>query len=193
MWGAEPQPARTRPKVGLVLAGGGALGLAHVGVIRWLEEHRIPVDYVTGTSMGGLVGGLYATGHDAKSMEEFVEAIDWPVALQVNTPFPDLSFRRKEDRREFPNALEFGLKNGFNLPSGLSAGHGVGLVLTTACTSSSTGNGSTVGPRRRHSSRCSGMSGGTTAGRTETGLPPFTLSGPLLLSALAPYQLLGDE
>jgi NTE family protein len=129
-WGAEPQPAQSRPKVGLVLAGGGALGLAHVGVIRWLEEHRIPVDYVTGTSMGGLVGGLYATGHDAKSMEEFVDAIDWPLALQVNTPFPDLAFRRKEDRREFPNALEFGLKDGFNLPSGLSPGHGVGLVLS---------------------------------------------------------------
>jgi len=56
---------RRRPKVGLVLAGGAALGLAHVGIIRWLEEHRIPVDYVAGTSMGGLVGGLYATGHDA--------------------------------------------------------------------------------------------------------------------------------
>ena len=55
------QSAQTgpRPKVGLVLEGGGALGLAHIGVIQWLEEHRIPVNYVAGTSMGGLVGGIY--------------------------------------------------------------------------------------------------------------------------------------
>ncbi len=121
-----------RPKIGLVLAGGAAVGLAHVGVIRWLEEHRIPVDYVAGTSMGGLVAGLYATGHDARQMADFVDAIDWPVALRVNTPFQDLSFRRKEDRRQFPTALEAGLKGGFKLPMGLSPGHGVGLVISRA-------------------------------------------------------------
>ena len=54
---------KDRPKLGLVLEGGGALGLAHIGVITWMEEHRIPVSYVAGTSMGGLVGGMYATGH----------------------------------------------------------------------------------------------------------------------------------
>ena len=57
----EPTPAsKRRPKIGLVLEGGGALGLAHIGVLRWLEEHHIPVAYVAGTSMGGLVGGFYA-------------------------------------------------------------------------------------------------------------------------------------
>jgi len=121
-----------RPKVGLVLAGGAAVGLAHVGVIRWLEEHRIPVDYVAGTSMGGLVAGLYATGYNAQQMAEFVDAIDWPDALRINTPFQDLSFRRKEDRRQFPSALEVGLKGGFKLPMGLSPGHGVGLVISRA-------------------------------------------------------------
>ena len=60
---SQSAPAPNRRKVGLVLEGGGALGLAHIGVIQWLEEHRIPVNYVAGTSMGGLVGGLYATGH----------------------------------------------------------------------------------------------------------------------------------
>jgi NTE family protein len=123
-------PAAKRPKVGLALAGGGAVGLAHVGVIRWLEEHRIPVDYVADTSMGGLVAGLYATGHDARQMAEFVDAIDWPEVLRINTPFQDLSFRRKEDRRQFPSALEAGLKGGFKLPMGLSPGHGVGLVIS---------------------------------------------------------------
>jgi len=102
---AYSQPDRKtarRPKVGLVLAGGAALGLAHVGIIRWLEEHHIPVDYVAGTSMGGLVAGLYATGHNARQMAEFVDAIDWPDTLRINAPFQDLSFRRKEDRRRFP-------------------------------------------------------------------------------------------
>ncbi|MDP3001379.1 MAG: patatin-like phospholipase family protein, partial [Bryobacterales bacterium] len=113
-----------------MLAGGSALGLAHVGVIRWLEEHRIPVDYVAGTSMGGLVASLYATGQDARQMTEFVDAIDWPELLRINTPFKDLSFRRKEDRRQFPTALELGLRGGFKLPMGLSPGHGVGLVIS---------------------------------------------------------------
>jgi NTE family protein len=119
-----------RPKVGLALAGGAAAGLAHVGVIRWLEEHRIPVDYVAGTSMGGLIGGLYATGHNARQMAEFVDAIDWPDTLRINAPFQALSFRRKQDRRQFPSALEVGLKGGFKLPMGFSPGHGVGLVIS---------------------------------------------------------------
>ena len=59
---AEDPSAAARPTVGLALEGGGALGLAHIGVIKWLQEHRIPVDYVGGTSMGGLVGGFYAIG-----------------------------------------------------------------------------------------------------------------------------------
>ncbi len=128
----QDRKAAKRPKVGLALAGGAAVGLAHIGVIRWLEEHRIPVDYVAGASMGGLVAGLYATGRDAREMAEFVDAVDWPAALRINTPFEDLSFRRKEDRRQFPNALEVGLKGGIQLPMGLSAGHGVGLVISRA-------------------------------------------------------------
>ena len=82
--------------------------------------------------MGGLVASLYATGQDARQMTEFVDAIDWPELLRINTPFKDLSFRRKEDRRQFPTALEFGLRGGFKLPMGLSPGHGVGLVISRA-------------------------------------------------------------
>src|ERR1700732_1199979 len=60
---AETKTApRPRPKIGVALEGGGALGLAHIGVLKWFEEHHIPVDYVAGTSMGGLVGGFYAAG-----------------------------------------------------------------------------------------------------------------------------------
>jgi predicted acylesterase/phospholipase RssA len=64
-----------RPTLGLVLEGGGALGLAHIGVIQWLEEHRIPVNYIAGTSMGGLVGGVYATGRSAEQVYDLVKEI----------------------------------------------------------------------------------------------------------------------
>ncbi len=118
-----------RPRVALVLEGGGALGFAHIGVIDWLEKHHIPVDYIAGTSMGGLVAGLYATGNDAAEIRGLTESLDWDVILAGQTPFSDLSFRRKEDRLAYPNRLEFGLRQGLELPTGLNSGAHVGAVL----------------------------------------------------------------
>jgi NTE family protein len=118
-----------RPKVGLVLEGGGALGLAHIGVIQWLEEHRIPVNYVAGTSMGGLVGGIYATGYTAAEVKELVETIHWDQVLQGQTPYKDLSFRRKQDAVEYPNHLEFGLRKGLQFPEGFNSGQDVVMIL----------------------------------------------------------------
>ena len=117
------------PHIGLVLEGGAALGLAHIGAIRWLEEHRIPVSYVAGTSMGGLVGGLYATGNRPDDMQKIIDGINWDVVMSGEIPFQDLSFRRKEDAIEFPNGLEFGIKNGIRFPEGFNSGHQVGLIL----------------------------------------------------------------
>src|ERR1700693_3083958 len=74
---AQETPPNHRKRVGLALGGGGALGLAHIGVLRFLEEHRIPVDDIAGTSMGGLLGGLYATGHDAADLEKIIRKTDW--------------------------------------------------------------------------------------------------------------------
>ncbi len=122
------QPA-SRPKVALVFEGGGALGFAHIGVIEWIEAHHIPVDYVAGTSMGGLVGGLYASGMSPQEIADFVGGINWHAVLSGQVPFPALSYRRKEDKLAFPNRLEFGLKHGFSLPSGLNSGSAVGLLL----------------------------------------------------------------
>src|SRR6201987_4237030 len=96
----EASPS-SEPKIGLVLEGGAALGLAHIGVIRWLEEHRIPVSYVAGTSMGGLVGGLYATGNSPAEIQTLVDGIDWDIVLRGEVPYGDLSFRRKEDAEDF--------------------------------------------------------------------------------------------
>jgi len=117
------------PKIGLVLEGGAALGLAHIGVIQWLEEHRIPVSYVAGTSMGGLVGGIYATGDDPAEIRELATQIDWDDVLRGQIPFRDLTYRRKEDAEEYPNALEFGIRNGVRFPEGFNSGYQVGLIL----------------------------------------------------------------
>ena len=123
-----PQTSK-RLRIGVALEGGGALGLAHIGVLRWFEQHHIPVDYLAGTSMGGLVGGLYVTGKSPDEIERLVKGIDWPLTIAGATPFEDLSFRRKEDARAIPNDLSIGFKRGVSLPSGLSAGHEISLLI----------------------------------------------------------------
>src|SRR5271168_535943 len=124
-----PHGKTGHPKLGLVLEGGGALGLAHIGVITWMEEHRIPVSYVAGTSMGGLVGGMYATGLSPAEVRQLINGIDWDQVLSGVTPFRDLSFRRKQDAHDFPGQLEFGLRDGLQFPSGFNTGQEVNLVL----------------------------------------------------------------
>jgi NTE family protein len=130
---AEPPapagPPPSAPRIGLVLEGGAALGLAHIGVLKWFEEHHIPVHYVAGTSMGGLVGGLYATGNSPEEMKRLVQSVDWDALLSGKIPLPNLAFRRKEDTIAYPNGLEFGLKHGVGFPEGLNSGHAVGLLF----------------------------------------------------------------
>jgi NTE family protein len=126
---AQSAPEPPRPKLGLVLEGGGALGLAHIGVIQWLEEHRVPVNYIAGTSMGGLVGGVYATGRNAGEVREVIKGIEWDVVVGGEIPFGDLSYRRKEDSREYPSRMEFGIRKGVEFPSGFNSGQQVSLIL----------------------------------------------------------------
>jgi NTE family protein len=122
---AEPR----RPRIGLALGGGSAKGLAHIGVLRWFDEHRIPVDVVSGTSMGGLVGGAFATGRTPAEIATQMRETDWDAMFNSDSPFSDKTFRRKEDKRAFPSSLEFGLKHGFRLPNGLNPGQQVELML----------------------------------------------------------------
>ncbi len=70
-----------RKKVGLVLSGGGAKGVAHIGVLKVLEEAGIPIDYIAGTSMGSIVGGLYSIGYDARCLDSLVRVQNWPFLL----------------------------------------------------------------------------------------------------------------
>jgi NTE family protein len=98
-------------------------------VLKWFEEHHIPVDYIAGTSMGGLVGGLYATGNSSDQLERILKSSDWTLLLGGGTPYQDLTFRRKEDARDIPNSIQVGLKNGVSLPPGLNSGQAVNLLI----------------------------------------------------------------
>lgn len=126
--GSQPA-ANRRLKIGLALEGGGALGLAHIGVLQWLEEQHVPVDFIAGTSMGGLVGGFYATGITPAEMKTLIEHLNWDEILRDRTPYQDLSFLRKQDQRAYPNSLILGLRKGVYLPAGLNAGHQIGLLI----------------------------------------------------------------
>jgi NTE family protein len=94
-----------------------------------MEEHRIPIDYIAGTSMGGLIGGMYAIDMTPQELRELTTSIDWIDLLRPVPGYDTLSFRRKEDRRAFPNSLEIGLKGGLKFPPGLNSGHSIGLLL----------------------------------------------------------------
>lgn len=100
-----------RPTVALVLGGGGARGLAHLGVIRYMEELGIPVDIVTGTSMGGLVGGLYALGYNATQLDSLVRAIEWPVMMSDQIPEGYISYRLRKYRERFLIRIPFHYDN----------------------------------------------------------------------------------
>jgi NTE family protein len=121
--------ASKRLTIGVALEGGGALGLAHIGVLRWFEQHHIPIDYIAGNSMGGLVGGLYATGKSPDELEQLVKGMDWPLVIGGKTSYEDLSFRRKEDARAVQSDLVVGFRRGVTLPSGLSAGYQISLFI----------------------------------------------------------------
>ncbi len=101
-----------RPKIGLVLSGGGARGITHIGVLKVLDELRIPVDYVAATSMGSIVGGLYAMGMPPADMEHVITTVDWPTLFSDSPPRRELSFRDKEIDRRFPLPLEIGIRDG---------------------------------------------------------------------------------
>ncbi len=112
-----------KPRIGLVLSGGGARGLAHVGVLKVLEELRVPVQCVTGTSMGAIVGGAYAAGTPPAELEAFVRNADWDEVFRDSPPRTEVSMRRKIDEYKTLFAPEYGVKrSGLVLPKGVVAG-----------------------------------------------------------------------
>lgn len=120
----------SRPRVGLVLGGGGARGAAHIGVLKELERLQIPIDVIAGTSMGAVVGGLYATGMSAEDLEDLVGSLDWAAALSDKPDRKDLSFRRKQDDSQSPIDFELGVRGAeLVLPKGAIQGQKLDLLL----------------------------------------------------------------
>ncbi len=107
---ASLHAAEERPKIGLVLGGGGALGLAHIGVLQELEKLQIPVDYIGGTSMGAVVAGMYASGMPPDEMERQFTTMDWWEVLKDRSSYQFLDYRKKLDDKRFMG-MEFGLKD----------------------------------------------------------------------------------
>lgn len=116
-------PTSSRPKIGLVLSGGGARGVAHIGVLKALEELQIPVDYIAGTSMGAVVGALYATGMSPEEIEKWVNDADWSFLLSDVAPRESESFRSKQREFDLNQNLQLGVSlNGVKLPAGAIQG-----------------------------------------------------------------------
>jgi NTE family protein len=126
------RPPSERPRVGLVLSGGGARGAAHVGVLKVLEEMRIPVDFVAGTSMGSIVGGLYASGLSPDELATALSGVDWNDALTDRSARDLLSYRRKQDDVAFATKIRIGLRDRKpGLPLGLVQGQKLENLLRT--------------------------------------------------------------
>lgn len=133
---------KTRPTVAVVLSGGGAKGAAHVGALKYLEELGIPVDMVCGTSMGGLMGGLYALGYPAQSIDSLLRAQDWSVIMSDKVPWQTKSYanRRYTDKYAFTVPFRFGdrilneadeIDKPSKLPEGFLSGYNVQNMLSS--------------------------------------------------------------
>jgi len=123
---AEPQP-----RTGLVLSGGAARGLAHIGVLKALEEQGVQVDAIAGTSMGAVIGGLYAAGYSVDELEKLALELDWQQVLSDDPPREDIPFRRTQDDRDFlvKRKLSFRDDGSLGLPLGVIQGQNLSLLL----------------------------------------------------------------
>jgi NTE family protein len=125
---AEPAP---RPVIGVALEGGGAMGLAHIGVLQWMEEHHIPIDRLAGTSMGALVGSLYSSGVTPAQLRALATSNAFPGVFTLEPPYSDLSFRRRQDRHQIPQSVTVGLRHGVQFRNALLIERGVNEFLIT--------------------------------------------------------------
>ncbi|MBP7370410.1 MAG: patatin-like phospholipase family protein, partial [Arenimonas sp.] len=124
-------PDDPRPRIGLVLGGGGARGVAHISVIKELEKLKVPIDCIAGTSMGSLIGGLYASGMTSSELETMVQTMDWQYLMSDDIPRQERSLRRKEDDQLSLAPVRPGVgKSGLKLPSGVLSGEKIIMFLT---------------------------------------------------------------
>lgn len=114
-----------RKKVGVVLSGGGAKGVAHIGVLKVLEEAGIPIDYIAGTSMGAIVGGLYAIGYNARALDSMVRVQNWPFLLSDKVYRNNLPFSEKETNEKYLLSMPLTPGKGLLVPAGFVSGQNV--------------------------------------------------------------------
>ncbi len=128
---AQPIVEAKHERVGLVLSGGAARGLAHIGVLKALEEQGVAIDAIAGTSMGAVVGGLYAAGYSIAELEQLATELDWQQALSDAPPREDIPFRRKQDDRDFlvKQKLSFRDDGTLGLPLGVLQGQNLAVLL----------------------------------------------------------------
>jgi NTE family protein len=117
------------PKTGLTLSGGGAKGLAHIGILKAIDSAGLKVDYITGTSMGGIIGALYAVGYSGNEIEKIVKKIDWDALLTNNIPLRALSMEEKEQYSRFAVELPF-INNKIQLQTGFIKGQELNLKFS---------------------------------------------------------------
>lgn len=123
------QEKNPRPKIGLTLSGGGAKGLAHIGILKAIDSAGLKVDYITGTSMGAIIGALYSVGYSGKQIEEITKVIDWDFLFSNNIPLQSLSMEEKEQYSRFAAELPF-INNKIRLQTGLITGQELNLKLS---------------------------------------------------------------
>ncbi|MBG6222185.1 MULTISPECIES: patatin-like phospholipase family protein [unclassified Janthinobacterium] len=127
---AQELSAPARPRIALVLSGGGARGLAHIGVLKVLQELHVPIDMVVGTSMGGVVGGAYAAGASVADLETMARETNWARVVADRPPRDELAFRRREEDLLLPSRLEFGTsRNGISTPPAAASNAALEMAL----------------------------------------------------------------
>jgi NTE family protein len=129
---AQDRASSPRPKIGVVFGGGGAKGAAHIGVLKVLEEQKVPVDYIAGTSMGAIVGALYASGLSADELEKVITAIDWEDVFSGDPDRRDIDYRRKREDYDNLSGVALGIKGGkVVMPKGLIKDQKVNVLFET--------------------------------------------------------------
>jgi NTE family protein len=126
--GSFAQEKGKRPKIGLTLSGGGAKGLAHIGILKAIDSAGLKVDYITGTSMGSIVGGLYAVGYSGNAIEKLAEQIDWSVLLTNESSLQGIIMEEKSEYKRY--AVELPYEKGFKLPTGVVESEELWLTLS---------------------------------------------------------------
>ena len=121
----SPAKVFARPRIGLALGGGGALGLSEIGALQWLEENHIPVDVIAGTSMGCMISALYSTGRSPEQLKSVMNDKVFGTVFTFSNDYQSRSFRRREDSRELPNGITIGLKHGVSFRNALLTDQGL--------------------------------------------------------------------